>query len=77
MTKVTSTADLEVGDILQFDTLPDDGTFHIGHTAIITKMEGTTWDKIYVTYHSTDREDYAVSNLVTKAGYIPYAWAIN
>lgn len=77
VTKVTSTADLEVGDILQFDTLPDDGTFHIGHTAIITKMEGTTWDKIYVTYHSTDREDYAVSNLVTKAGYIPYAWAIN
>lgn len=77
VTKVTSTADLEVGDILQFDTHPDDGVFNINHSAIITKMEGTTWDKIYVTYHSTDREDYAVSHLVTDEGYIPYAWAIN
>lgn len=74
--RVTSTANLKVGDIISFDTNPNDGTFHIGHTVVITKKEGNTWDKIYLTYHSTDREDYKASNLIN-AGYLAYGWTIN
>lgn len=74
--RVTSTVDLKVGDIISFDTDPDDNTFHIGHTAVITKKEGNTWDKIFLTYHSTDREDIAASVLVNDNGYLAYAWSI-
>lgn len=74
--RVTSTADLKVGNIISFDTNSNDDTFHIGHTVVITKKEGNSWDKIYLTYHSTDRVDYPASNLIN-AGYLPYGWAIN
>lgn len=74
--RITSTAGLKVGDIISFDTNSNDDTFHIGHTVVITKKEGNSWDKIYLTYHSTDREDYPASNLIN-AGYIPYGWTIN
>ncbi|HHX61651.1 MAG TPA: hypothetical protein GX707_13230 [Epulopiscium sp.] len=62
--------------IISFDTNSNDNTFHIGHTVVITKKEGNSWDKIYLTYHSTDREDYPASNLIN-AGYLPYGWTIN
>lgn len=74
--RVTSTADLKVGDIISYDIYPDDGTFHIGHTVVITKKEGNAWKDIYLTYHTTDREDYPASKLID-AGYLPYAWTIN
>ncbi len=74
--RVYSTADIEVGDIISFDTVPDDNVFHIGHSAVVTKKTGNAWANIYLTYHSTDREDYPASNLVTKAGYLAYPWSI-
>ena len=75
VSRVTETADIEVGDIISFDTDPDDGVFHIDHTAVVTKVNGTRWSDILLTYHSTDREDYPASNLINK-GYEPYAWSI-
>lgn len=76
VSRITTTADIEVGDIISFDTDPNDNTFHIGHSVVVTEKNGNTWDKILVTYHSTDREDYPASKLVKDAGYIPYAWSI-
>lgn len=73
--RITSTVELQVGDIISFDTDPDDGTFHIGHTAVVTGKTGNTWDKILLTYHSTDREDYPASNLIN-LGYLAYAWSV-
>lgn len=74
--RITSTADLKVGDIISFDTEPNDGTFHIGHTAVVTRKDGNSWSDIYLTYHSTDREDIAASILVNTNGYLAYAWSI-
>ncbi len=73
--RVTSTADLNVGDLISFD-IHQDGTFHINHTAIITKKTGNSWSDIYLSYHSSDREDYPASNLIN-AGYVPYGWSID
>lgn len=73
--RITSTVDLKVGDIISFDTEPDDGTFHIGHTAVVTAKTGNSWDQIFLTYHSRDREDYAASNLIN-LGYLAYAWSV-
>lgn len=76
--RITSTANLKVGDIISFDIYPDDNNFHIGHNVVVTKKEGNTWDKIYLTYHTTDREDYPASNLIGGNNrYIPYAWTTN
>lgn len=69
--RVISTADLKVGDIISFDTNPNDDTFHIRHTVVITNKQGNFWNGIYLTYHSIDRKDYPASNLIN-AGYIPY-----
>lgn len=74
--RVTSTADLQVGDIISFDLNGDDNMFHIGHTVVVTGKNGNRWKDILVTYHSKDREDYSLSNLID-AGYIPYGWHIN
>ena len=68
--------DLKVGDIISFDTDPDDDTFHIGHTAVVTRKDGNSWSDIYLTYHSTDREDIAASVLINDNGYLAYAWSI-
>lgn len=74
--RITSTKDLKVGDIISFDTDPDDDTFHIGHTAVVTRKDGNSWSDIYLTYHSTDRVDIAASVLVNDNGYLAYAWSI-
>lgn len=73
--RIYSTADLEVGDIINWDT-SDDGNFHIGHSTVVTEINGTSWSDILLTYHTTDREDYAASNLIS-AGYAAYAWSID
>jgi hypothetical protein len=72
--RVYSTADLEEGDIVQWDIYPDDGEFHIGHSTVVTKIESD--GDILLTYHTTDREDYNIDNLFN-AGYVCYAWAVN
>lgn len=71
--RVYSTADLQEGDIVQWDLYPNDGEFHIGHSTVVTKISGGT---IYLTYHTTDREDEPIDTLFN-SGYYAYAWAIN
>ena len=56
-----------------WDKEPNDGTFHIGHNTVVTKIQSGT---IYLTYHSIDKEDEPISTLLN-AGYLGYAWAIN
>ncbi|MEK7510020.1 MAG: amidase domain-containing protein [Patescibacteria group bacterium] len=71
--RVYSTGDLRVGDVVMWDIFPNDGTFHIGHNTVVTKIQSGI---IYVTYHSNDREDEPISTLFNK-GYLAYGWAIN
>lgn len=71
--RVYSTSDLRVGDVVMWDTNPNDGTFHIGHNTVVTKIQNGT---IYLTYHTTDREDEPISTLFN-LGYLAYGWAIN
>lgn len=71
--RVYSTADLSVGDVVMWDTNPNDGTFHIGHNTVITKIQSGV---IYLTYHSTDKENEPISTLFN-SGYLAYGWAIN
>lgn len=71
--RVYSTGDLRVGDVVMWDTNPNDGVFHIGHNTVVTKIQNGT---IYITYHSNDREDEPISTLFN-AGYLAYGWAIN
>lgn len=71
--RVYSTADLRVGDVVQWDISPNDGTFNIGHSVVVTKIQNGI---IYVTYHTTDRENEPISTLFN-AGYLAYGWAIN
>jgi hypothetical protein len=66
-------SDVRVGDVVMWDTTPGDGVFNIGHNSVVTKIQGGI---IYLTYHSTDREDEPISTLLN-AGYLGYAWAIN
>ncbi|WP_214483780.1 amidase domain-containing protein [Bacillus sp. SM2101] len=70
--RIYSTSDLELGDIVSWDTF-DDGEFHIGHTVVVTKIES---GKIYVTYHTTDKEDEPIDTLFN-AGYKAYAWDLD
>ena len=65
--------DVRVGDIVQWDLKPNDGVFHIEHSTVVTKIQNGT---IYLTYHSTDKEDEPITTF-TIAGYLGYAWAIN
>lgn len=71
--RVYSTADLRVGDVVMWDTNPNDGIFHMGHNTVVTKIQNGT---IYLTYHSNDRENEPISTLFN-AGYLAYGWAIN
>lgn len=71
--RVYSTADLRVGDVVMWDTNPNDGTFYIGHNTVVTKIQNGT---IYLTYHSNDRENEPISTLFN-ARYLAYGWAIN
>lgn len=66
-------SDVRVGDVVMWDTKPNDGVFHIGHNSVVTKIQNGT---IYLTYHTTDKEDESISTFFN-AGYIGYAWAIN
>lgn len=71
--RVYSTSDLRVGDVVMWDTEPNDGTFHIGHNTVVTKIQNGV---IHVTYHSNDKEDEPISTLFN-LGYLAYGWAIN
>lgn len=71
--RLYSWSDVRVGDVVMWDTTPGDGVFNIGHNSVVTKIQSGI---IYLTYHSTDREDEPISTL-QNAGYIGYAWAIN
>lgn len=71
--RVYSTGDLRIGDVMMWDTTPNDGVFNIGHNTVVTKIQNGT---IYLTYHSSDREDEPISTLFN-AGYLAYGWAIN
>jgi hypothetical protein len=66
---------VEEGDIIQFDMEPDDGTFHIGHSVVVTKKTSNSSHGLYVTYHTTDKEDEPLKTFLD-AGYRGYAWAI-
>lgn len=73
--RITSTANLKVGDIISFD-LEDDNVFHISHSSVVTRKDGNTWDQIFLTYHSNDRENYSATALVVDSGALPYAWSV-
>ncbi len=66
-------SDVKVGDIVQWDLEPYDGVFHIGHSTVVTKIQNGV---IYLTYHTTDKEDEPITTF-TNAKYLGYAWAIN
>lgn len=66
-------SDVRVGDIVQWDLEPNDGVFRIGHSTVVTKIQNGI---IYLTYHTTDKEDEPISTFLN-AGYRGYAWAIN
>lgn len=78
VTRIYSTADIEIGDIISFDTNPNDGVFAIGHNVVVTKKDGNSWKDIYLTYHSTDREDFPANILMEYPNnWKAYAWSIN
>lgn len=66
-------SDVRVGDIVQWDMYPYDGTFQLGHSTVVTKIQNGV---IYLTYHSTDKEDEPITTFTNK-GYLGYPWAIN
>lgn len=69
--RVYSPYDLQVGDIIQWDFTPSDGVFNVDHTTVVTKIAG---GMIYLTYHTTDKEDEPI---FTFAGASAYPWAVN
>lgn len=71
--RLYSWSDVKVGDIVQWDLNPNDQKFYIDHSTVVTKIQNNI---IYLTYHTTDKEDEPISTF-TNAGYIGYAWAIN
>lgn len=66
---VRSTYDLQLGDIVQADWAPADGT--IDHSMVVTKKSG---GRIWLTYHSNNALNKYFGDLPSNARY--YGWHI-
>ena len=69
--KLSYFSECKLGDIIQWDLDGDSSVLE--HSTIITKIEN---GKIYLTYHSSDKEDEPIDTFLN-AGYTGYAWAVN
>ncbi|WP_028594002.1 amidase domain-containing protein [Paenibacillus assamensis] len=74
VTRANYFQDLKVGDVIHWDTAPNDGKFHIGHTTVVTKIDNK--GNIFLTYHTSDKENEPITTL-TNLGWPAYAWKVN